>query len=129
MNTSATTEASQLDALIQRINQLSTGGAQSFQPAESAPRVRESVQPTMEAASSVPQATCSPEKTAAVDRDEPFIPAAPASLLEAGLSEALVEELMMRFLLARGEAMGRMIADQLQLPFRLIEPILNLLKL
>ena len=35
----------------------------------------------------------------------------------------------MRFLLARGEAMGRTIADQLQLPFRLIEPILNRLKL
>lgn len=129
MNTSATTEASQLDALIQRINQLSTGAAQSFQPAESATRAREGVQPTMESVSSVPQATCSPDKTAAVDRDEPFIPVAPASLVEAGLSEALVEELMMRFLLARGEAIGRMIADQLQLPFRLIEPILNRLKL
>jgi predicted ATPase with chaperone activity len=53
----------------------------------------------------------------------------PKTLEEAGLSEALVEELMMRYLLARGEAMGRAIADQLQLPFRLIEPILNRLKL
>ena len=129
MNTSATTETSQLDVLIQRINQLSTGGAQSLQSVESASQACESVQPPSESVPSVLQAHCSPDRTTEVDRDEPFVPASPTSLEEAGLSEALVEELMMRFLLARGEAMGRLIADQMQLPFRLIEPILNRLKL
>lgn len=62
------------------------------------------------------------------DREEPFIPKEPRSLDEAGLSETIVEELVMRYLLVRGEASGRMIADQVKLPFLLVEPILNRLK-
>lgn len=62
------------------------------------------------------------------NRDEPLIPRVPKSLEEAGLSETLVEELIMRFLLGRGEATGRMIAGQVQLPFLLIEPVLTRLK-
>lgn len=61
-------------------------------------------------------------------RDEPFIPRIPKTLDETGISETLVEELIMRFLLSRGEASGRMIASQVRLPFLLIEPILNRLK-
>jgi len=62
------------------------------------------------------------------DRDEPFVPSTPPSLEAAGVSESVVEELIMKFLLARGEANGRAIADQIKLPFLLIEPILNRLK-
>lgn len=62
------------------------------------------------------------------NRDEPFIPRTPKSLQEAGLSESLVEELVMRYLLGRGEASGRLISNQLKIPFLLIEPILNRLK-
>ncbi|MCR9297063.1 MAG: hypothetical protein NXI32_30545, partial [bacterium] len=62
------------------------------------------------------------------DRDEPFVPFEPQSLEAAGLTESLVEEIIMRFLLRRGESSGRGIATQLQLPFRLVEPILNRLK-
>lgn len=62
------------------------------------------------------------------DRDEPFIPSIPESLEKAGLNESLVEQLIMRFLLARGEATGRMLAEQVKLPFLLIEPLLNRLK-
>lgn len=40
----------------------------------------------------------------------------------------MVEELIMRFLLGRGEASGRAIANQVRLPFLLIEPVLNRLK-
>lgn len=61
-------------------------------------------------------------------RDEPFIPRAPSTLAEAGLSESMVEALIMRFLLQRGEAAGRAIAEQIKLPFLLIEPTLNRLK-
>jgi DNA replication protein DnaC len=61
-------------------------------------------------------------------RDEPFIPRLPSSLAEAGLSDSLVEELIMRYLLSRGEASGRSIAAQVRLPFLMIEPILNRLK-
>ncbi len=127
MNTSSSAEASQLDALIQRINQLSAGGAQAIESAPAAaPPVMKSA---VEVASSPAAAVAASAPTQGVDRDEPFIPHAPKSLEEAGLRETLVEELLMRFLLARGEATGRTIADQLRLPFRLIEPTLNRLKL
>lgn len=62
------------------------------------------------------------------DRDEPFVPTAPGSLAEAGVSESLVEQLISRYLLTTGESSGRQIAEQLKLPFLLIEPILNRLK-
>jgi hypothetical protein len=129
MNTPATTESSHLDALIQRINQLSAGGAQSVEPIESVIPPPEKMQAVAFAPSVPTSAPVLHAPNLAADRDEPFVPMMPKTLEEAGLSEALVEELMMRYLLARGEAMGRAIADQLQLPFRLIEPILNRLKL
>ncbi|MCA9194350.1 MAG: AAA family ATPase [Planctomycetales bacterium] len=61
-------------------------------------------------------------------RDEPFIPRIPKDLYAAGVNESALEEIIMRFLLARGEATGRVIADQVKLPFLMIEPILNRLK-
>lgn len=61
-------------------------------------------------------------------RDEPFTPLEPKSLAEAGVSESLVEELVVKYLFARGEAPGKSIADQVKLPFLLIEPVLNRLK-
>ena len=63
------------------------------------------------------------------ERCEPVVPLEPNSLDQAGLSAHIVEEIVMRFLLNRGEAPGRSIADQIRLPFRLIEPILNRLKM
>jgi hypothetical protein len=62
------------------------------------------------------------------NRDEPFVPRVPDSLEAAGLSDSLVESLLMRYLLQRGEASGRQIAEQLKLPFLIVEPILNRLK-
>jgi DNA replication protein DnaC len=62
------------------------------------------------------------------NRDEPFIPRVPGTLKESGLTETLVEELILKFLLGQGEATGRMVAQQIKLPFLLIEPILGRLK-
>lgn len=60
--------------------------------------------------------------------DEPFIPREPETLQETGLTETLLEELILRYLLARGEASGRLISDQIKLPFRLLDPVLSRLK-
>ncbi len=57
-----------------------------------------------------------------------FHPAEPTSLSAAGLSEVLTEELLLKSLLGRGDASGRQLADQAQLPFALVEPILRRLK-
>lgn len=62
------------------------------------------------------------------DHNEPIIPLEPVSLEAAGINGLIVEEIVMRFLLNRGEAPGRVIADQIKLPFRLIEPTLTRLK-
>ena len=57
-----------------------------------------------------------------------FTPAEPKSFSAAGLSDTLVEELALKFLLARGDATGREIADQIKLPFVLVDRLLRDLK-
>jgi hypothetical protein len=86
-------------------------------------------------ATSAPQAADASVSSAPKERyfltsntDEPFIPREPETLQETGLTETLLEELILRYLLARGEASGRLISDQIKLPFRLLDPVLSRLK-
>jgi MoxR-like ATPase len=62
------------------------------------------------------------------NRNEPMLPLEPQSLNQAGVTETLLEELVIRYLFNRGESTGRGIADQVRLPFRLVEPLLHKLK-
>lgn len=57
-----------------------------------------------------------------------FMPPEPKTLFEAGVSAASVEELVCKFLLARGEASIREISEQICLPFNLIDEIIVRLK-
>ncbi len=57
-----------------------------------------------------------------------FVPYEPDSLIAAGLSEALVESLVLKCLARRSAASGREIADQIKLPFRMLVEILRQLK-
>jgi hypothetical protein len=57
-----------------------------------------------------------------------FIPSDPPSLREAGLTDSEVESLALKYLLSRGDAAGREIADHVKLPFILLEPLLRQLK-
>jgi hypothetical protein len=61
-------------------------------------------------------------------RDEPWRPQEPGSLQDAGVSDSLVEGLVMRYLLSCGEAKGREIANQVKLPFRIIARVLDAVK-
>lgn len=56
--------------------------------------------------------------------EDPFIPLEPASFRQAGLTESEVEALILKYLLARGDGCGREIADQVKLPFILIDELL-----
>ncbi len=58
----------------------------------------------------------------------PFVPVEPASFQEAQLTESEVEALVLKFLLARGEATGREIGEQIRLPFGLLDGLLRELK-
>ncbi len=48
---------------------------------------------------------------------------------KAGINESILEAIMYRFLLTAGESEGRKIADQVKVPFRLVEPILTRMKM
>ena len=53
----------------------------------------------------------------------------PADLRSAGVNETLLEAVIYRFLINVGEAEGREIADQVKLPFTMIEGLLARLKM
>ena len=57
-----------------------------------------------------------------------FAPVEPDSFRDAGLTDSEVEALALKFLLARGDATGREIADQIKLPFVLVNELLRELK-
>ena len=57
-----------------------------------------------------------------------FFPTEPESLKETGLTEEEVERLILKYLLSKGSALGRRTANQICLPFNIVEPILKYLK-
>ena len=61
-------------------------------------------------------------------RLEQFAPVEPVSLASAGLSESEVEGLILKFLAARGDASGWVIAEQVKLPYMLVNECLTRLK-
>ena len=61
-------------------------------------------------------------------RDEVWRPAEPEDLETARVKESMLEAIIYRYLLNMGEAEGRRVADQVKLPFRMVEPVLTRLK-
>jgi hypothetical protein len=68
-----------------------------------------------------------PQADAPADRDA-FVPTEPDSFEAAGLADSEVEALILKFLLARGDAAGRDIADQVKLPFVPVGQLLSEMK-
>jgi len=62
------------------------------------------------------------------DPENPFVPREPTSFRQAGLTESEVEALILKFLLSRGDATGREIAEQVRLPFVLLDQLLRQMK-
>lgn len=60
--------------------------------------------------------------------DGSFVPIEPGSFRDAQVSDTEVEALVLKFLLNRGSASGREIADQVKLAFKLIEGLLAQMK-
>src|SRR5690606_40348 len=52
--------------------------------------------------------------------DDEFLPLEPETLEKAQLTESDLEALVLKFLLNRGESSGRLVCEQLRLPFKLI---------
>ncbi|MDP6444244.1 MAG: AAA family ATPase [Pirellulaceae bacterium] len=72
-------------------------------------------------------AAVSTEAPTPLDVDD-FLPIEPKSFREMDITDSEVEALVLKFLLARGDATGRDVTDQVKLPFVLIEQMLRTLK-
>ncbi|HEX5106449.1 MAG TPA: AAA family ATPase [Pirellulaceae bacterium] len=109
-----------LNEMLRRINDLATGDPNK------PPQAQNSAAPAapVQAASAAPAATA---KAAAPAPDE-FIPIEPATIRDAGLSDSEVESLILKYLLSRGDCTGREVADQIRLPFILLDPLLRQMK-
>lgn len=64
----------------------------------------------------------------ATDIAEPFVPRPPSSLREAGVSDAMAERLILKYLYHTGTATARSVAVQIGLPFTVIDPLLRQLR-
>ncbi|HEY4309287.1 MAG TPA: AAA family ATPase [Pirellulales bacterium] len=70
--------------------------------------------------------SAAPER--AVGDENVFFPVEPASWAQTQLNESEVEALCLKYLLACGSSSGMLVADQVKLPFKLIEGMLHQLK-
>jgi hypothetical protein len=62
------------------------------------------------------------------ENDNPFLPIEPESFRAAELTDSEVEALVLKYLLARGDLSGRDVADQVKLPFVLVDELLRQMK-
>lgn len=74
-------------------------------------------------ASAAPPSSRTVERPSA-DPDHGFIPIEPGSFSQAQLTDSEVESLVLKYLLARGDVCGRDIADQVKLPYVLVNELL-----
>jgi hypothetical protein len=85
----------------------------------------------IQALTAKPESKSAPPASAAPQNElqqNTFAPVEPKSFQAAGLTDTEVEALALKFLLARGDATGREIADQLKLPFILVDELLRHMK-
>jgi hypothetical protein len=69
------------------------------------------------------------ESTKAAEPADDFLPIEPRSFRHAQLTDSAVEALILNYLLARGDASGRDIAEHIRLPFVLVDELLRQLKI
>lgn len=60
--------------------------------------------------------------------DDTFWPTEPQSLEETGLSETFVDSLLLKTVMAGGTISGRTTAERIGLPFRILEPMMDVLR-
>jgi hypothetical protein len=117
-----------IDAMLDRINRMAAGEElEPIAPAGNPPRQAAPITRDAESVSAAaPIATPSASQDVAGDTD--FVPPEPQTQAETNISGSLVEELICKFLLAKGEASIRSISDQLGLTFQIIDDIVTRLK-
>ena len=110
-----------IDDLLARINGLTSGAA----GAQSSPSGSASA-PSPVTSILKDQPATSPESNQGSDSE--FLPHEPRTLEEAKVSESMMEELICKFLMAKGEATIRSISDQIGMPYTLTEDMVTKMK-
>ena len=114
-------ESGRLDALLDRIHQLTAAQSQQpKRPSEPPPG------PPREAPREAPRSQ--PVAQNGGQHADGWVPIEPDSLTAAGLTDGEVEALILKILNGRAEATGRFLSDHLKLQFRLIDPLLHAMK-
>ncbi len=125
-----------IDAALQALAKAAAQGASSADRHASQaetrqpPRAKPSPETEPPAETPADRAARPPSRAAAGDAkpQEHFVPQEPKSFQAAGLNDNLVESLALKYLMAHGDATGREVADQLKLPFLLVDELLRGLK-
>ncbi len=138
--------AGELDGILDRLNQLTAGDRSPSRRPAAAPPVSQPRQPAtarpgsparpaaVEGAAPAVQPRrrrpvgSAPSAQAIEPAPEAFFPREPRSLEEAGVNRSSVEEIILKFLLSKGEESGQGISEQLKLPFTIISELLSGMK-
>jgi len=113
-----------LSELLSRIQELTTAEQSAAAPT---PEPKASDTQSLPATATSSSGTNTSTGPANIPSDN-FLPQEPTSIRSAGLTDSEVEALVMKYLLARGDVTGREAADQVKLPFAVIDPLLRALK-
>lgn len=124
-------EDARLKELLQRIGQLTSAPTAPPNATQSVPHLPPATPPVAAnkitptgvavwSKASAPVTAPNPQVEQASDE---FVPQEPLSLAETGLNETEIEALFLKFLLSRGEGTGRDAADQIKLPFALLQDL------
>ncbi|MEM9352339.1 MAG: AAA family ATPase [Planctomycetota bacterium] len=130
-STAADEGGADIQSVLDRIQELTrtepdqrqAAPAEPPQVVEREPAPLPSVASTEEAPSDAPQ----PVETRAPDGS--WVPVEPCTLEDAGVTETQLEHLVLKALNAKGELSGRGLSEQHTLPFRLVNPVLQAMKL
>lgn len=114
---------SRLDALLNRIQQLTTSEPLTYPEANVANRAATPAKVTQDT-------TVAREAAAnnVCPEHEGWVPVEPETLGDAGLVDGEVEALILKALNSRSEATGRNLAEHIRLSFRLVDPLLHSMK-
>ncbi|MFT5299819.1 MAG: hypothetical protein ACI87E_000466 [Mariniblastus sp.] len=119
----AATPTENIDELLARINGLTAGAPFTTEPPSSSRAISAS---SPIASLMKNQTEASPDANRAEDGS--YFPAEPTSQLGSSVSDSMMEELICKFLLAKGEATIRSISDQICMPYKLTEDCITKLK-
>jgi len=106
-----------LDALFNRVNQLLGDPAPAPDSSALEPGIASDSVTTTETGTGTPSTTATSTGV--------FTPQQPDSIRASGISESMVERLVLKYLYSAGQGTVRGIGSQIKLPFRILEPMLR----